>query len=243
MGINKTQIDLRKAIGNVLKQNPGCWQDRLNQMNEQAKIIQALKKELPEGWVPLRIAVSCYLTQGAKVDNLIFPKTKKDWINVWHEIKPKPGETKAQLTKRFKVWLRDRGNYHYAEKFAGYYAEYWDERDFDTKKSLKDLQKLEQAKDEAEIVKFWRNVNSKRGIGVQYAKNIPMDEKHKHFKDCIKVDSRLKNILKGTAAEHLSDKEKEDQYLAAGKANKLNGWETDRFCFYFHNQIKQAIKS
>jgi len=172
-------------------------------MNEQAKIIQALKRELPEGWVPLRIAVQCYLTQRAKVDNLIFPKTKKDWINVWHEIKPKLGETKAQLTKRFKAWLRDRGNYHYAERFAGYYAEYWAERDFDTKKSLNDLQKLEQAKDKAEIVKFWRQFD---GIGVEYSKNIPMDEKSIHFEDCIKIDSRLKKILEGTAAEHLSNK-------------------------------------
>lgn len=239
MGSYKTQIDLRKAIGNVLKQNPGCWQDRLNQMNEQAKIIQALKRELPEGWVPLRIAVQCYLTQGAKADNLIFPKTKKDWINVWHQIKPMHGETKAQLAARFKKWMKAHGSHRNADKFSKSYANYWSKHKFDTIKSLEDLQKLEQAKDKAEIVKFWRQFD---GIGVEYSKNIPMDEKSIHFEDCIKIDSRLKKILEGTAAEHLSNKEKEDLYLSAGKANKLNGWETDRFCFYFHNQIKQDIK-
>lgn len=241
MAGNETQNHLQKAIAAVLKENAACWKQKLKQLNAEAKTLQDLKKDLPEGWVPLRVAASCYLTQGAKVDNLVFPRKKEEWIEAWQEIKPKRGETKVQLTKRFKAWLKARGNHRFAERYAPYYAEYWVDRGFDPKNSMDDLKKLEQAKDRAAIEKFWRNVNRKKGIGVQYAKNIPMDEKNKHFKDCIKVDSRLKSILKGTAAEQLSDAEKEQLYLEAGKANSLNGWETDRLCFYFHQQIKQHL--
>lgn len=235
---NNIKLSLQKAIAHVLIENGAYWKTKLKQLSVEAKTLQELQKELPEGWVPLRIAVSCYLTQGANVDKLIIPRTKDEWIEVWQEIKPKRGETKAQLTERFKCWLKERGNHRNAERFAPYYADYWAEREFDPKNSIKDLKRLQKAEDRATIECFWQKI---KGIGVQYAKNIPMDEKNKHFKDCIKVDSRLKGILKGTVAEQLSDAEKEQLYLEAGRANGLNGWETDRLCFNFSQHIKQHL--
>jgi hypothetical protein len=61
------------------------------------------------------------------------------------------------------------------------------------------------------------------GVGIQYAKNLPMDERHKEFINSIKIDARLNSLLKGTPHENLNNTEKEKMFLEAGEKNGLSG--------------------
>lgn len=239
MKTDKAQLVLQKAIKEIMKQNSNCWKEHLSRFDKSSKIIKALRQEVPEGWVPLRLAVSCYLTQGTRVDNLDFPTNKNEWVEIWKEIKPQPRENKRQLEARFKKWIKNRGNHRGAEKFSKAYGDYWQSRKWDLGNSLQDLKELENADTMEEVRAFWRGFN---WVGEQYSKNIPMEEKDKRFNDNIKVDSRLKGIIKELNQDKLSNLEIEQFFLSVSREIGLTGWETDRFCFSFYKEIKKEIK-
>jgi hypothetical protein len=108
----------------------------------------------------------------------------------------------------------------------------------DTAKPKDDIAKLNNCKDKEEIKKFWMSF---KGIGIQYAKNVPMDEKDSFFVNSIKIDARLNAILKDTDAENINDKLKEQLFLDAASQLKITGWEIDRLCYKFGTEIKQLM--
>jgi hypothetical protein len=234
------EIVLSKAIAAVLKSSAACWKERLGQLEEEAAVIRKLRNKIPEAWVPLRLAVSCYLTQGAQVDNLKFPLTQKDWLEAWEEIRPRAGESRSKLQKRFQEWLETRGNHRFAVRLSEAYAAYWHDKKFDTAESLKDFHRLQKiSNDKDAVMSFWKEYKQ---VGIEYSKNIPMDEKDPLFLHSIKVDSRIKSIVKTITEVNMKNEEIEQIFLNAGNANGLNGWETDRFCFQFSGQIKRKIR-
>jgi len=108
----------------------------------------------------------------------------------------------------------------------------------DTAKPKDDIAKLNNCKNKEEIKRFWMSF---KGIGIQYAKNVPMDEKHSFFVNSIKIDARLNAILKDTVAANLKDNLKEQLFLDAASQLKITGWEIDRLCYKFGTEIKQLM--
>ncbi len=205
------------------------WKQNLNVQKRQAKTFEKIKKTNPEAYIPLRLACSVYLTQGSNNRYVKLPVTFHEFLRVWEEIKPLPNETKKKHSKRFKAWLNSRGNYLRAGKFGNYFSEYFSESDPIT--NLKELLACTSLK---ETKKFWKQF---RGVGTQYSKNLIMDEMNPISFNSIKIDARLNTILKGTDAESLNNHQKEVFFLEVGKEVGLNGWQIDRLCYRFNNEI------
>jgi len=108
----------------------------------------------------------------------------------------------------------------------------------DTAKPENDIVKLNNCENKEEIKKFWMSF---KGIGIQYAKNVPMDEKDSFFVNSIKIDARLNAILKDTVAANLKDNLKEQLFLDAASQLKITGWQIDRMCYKFGVEIKQLM--
>lgn len=225
-------------IGEALKkwlkesENQKKWNTKKKELEGYAKILKQLKKH-EDFYIPLRLACSAFLSQGSNNNRIQFPKTYDDFIEIWNEIQPKKNELNKELAKRFTLWLKSRGNHRRAIRLGNNYSQYFIK--FNAKE---DFQKLESLKDKNDIKKFWMKYD---GVGKEYSKNLPMDEKHKAFLNSIKIDDRLNSLLKGSIYEKLKNEEKEKIYLEAGKQNGLTGWEVDRICYNFKDDIKKLI--
>jgi hypothetical protein len=227
---------LAKAIENLLanSENKSKWDSIKLQQDEIAATFSKLKEESPEYYIPLRLACSVYLTYGAKNSNLILPYIVSDFQKAWLEIKPMNNETSVELAKRFEKWLNGRKNYRFSKKSGMNFAHFFENFD-----PVKEIEIYKSCNSKKELKKFWMRFE---GVGPQYSKNLCMDEQNIHFVNSIKIDSRLNSLLKGTQAEKYSDSEKELLFLNAAKTLGLTGWEVDRICFNFRNEIKDLIK-
>jgi hypothetical protein len=126
------------AIKNWLldPQNPKRWAAKEKELEKLTDILNRLK-EYPSSYIPLRLACSVYLTQGSNNRLITFPKTLEDFLSIWNDIRPKTNETNEQLSIRFTIWLKSKGNHLRAGKFGNYYARY-----FTRFNPVEDLQKL-----------------------------------------------------------------------------------------------------
>ena len=208
--------------------NQKKWKVKKKELQEYAKVLKQLKNH-PDFYIPLRLACSAFLSQGSNNKYIRFPKTYQDFLSIWIDINPQKHESSDALAKRFTLWLKSRGNHFRAERLGNNYSQY-----FKKYNPIEDFQTISNLKDKTEIKSFWKKYD---GVGDQYSKNIPMDEIHKAFLYSIKIDSRLISLLKGTKYEKLNSTEKEKIYLEAGQQNGLNGWEVDRICYYFKDDI------
>lgn len=209
------------------------WLLKLDDLKKQADVIKKVEKELPEAWVPLRIACSAFLTQRTSLKNTNTPKSLNDWKYVWTELKPIVTK-KENTAMNFTLWLKSRGNHHYAIKFGEYFEIYCQTRDWNLKNTLKDLHELRSLTDAEEVKKWWMQFH---GIGVQYAKNIPMDEMDNRFIDFVKIDYRLSKIIDEMGGDYLNSSEKQDLFVSLAKNLNMTSWEIDRFCFNFYKDI------
>lgn len=213
------------------------WLLTNNDLKKQADVINKLEKELPEAWVPLRIACSAFLTQRTSLKITNTPQTLSDWKYVWDELKPIVSK-KGNTSMNFTFWLKSRGNHHYAIKFGEYFEAYCKTRDWNLKNTLKDLNDLRSLNDAEEVKKWWMQF---KGIGVQYAKNIPMDEMDTRFIDFVKIDYRLSKMIDKMGGHNLNSNEKQDLFVRLAKNLKMTSWEIDRFCFNFHKDILSKL--
>lgn len=224
-------VAIKKWMGEA--ENQKKWNSKKKELKQFAAIFKQLQNH-PDFYIPLRLACSVYLTRGSNNKRIQFPKTYEEFLSIWNDIKPKKNEAEKTLSNRFTIWLNSRGNYRYAKKFGQYYADYF--KNFNPVNDYKTLQTLN---DKSTIKKFWMRY---KGVGIEYSKNIPMDEMSKEFINSIKIDARLNNLIKNTPYEKLSNKAKEGIFLDAGKQNGLNGWEVDRICYNFKSDIKNLLK-
>jgi hypothetical protein len=227
---------LTRAIKQLLTEqvNKDRWIQIKKQQDEIAKTLNELKLQLPECYIPLRLACSVYLTYGSKNSNLILPFSVSDFKKAWLEIKPEKNETSNLIADRFKAWLKIRGNHRFSEKSSKNFACFFEEFD-----AVEEFEKYKLCDSKKELKKFWMKF---KGVGSQYSKNLCMDEQNKYFLNSIKIDSRLNSILKATPEEKYSDEKKEILFLNVAKNLGLSGWEVDRICFNFKNEIVDLIK-
>ena len=78
------------------------WKARKRELKKLADILQKLEAQIPEGYIPLRIACSALLTQRVSLKTINFPKSLQDWVEVWKQIKPKEME---DLSESVSCWL------------------------------------------------------------------------------------------------------------------------------------------
>jgi hypothetical protein len=213
------------------------WLSKLDDLKKQADVIKKLEKELPEAWVPLRIACSAFLTQRTSLKRTNTPQSLRDWKYVWTELKPIVSE-KGNTSMNFSLWLKSRGNHRYAIKFGEYFETYCQTRDWNLNNTLKDLHELRSLTYAEEVKKWWMQF---QGIGVQYAKNIPMDEMDDRFNDFVKIDYRLSKIIDEIGGSSLNSSEKQDLFVSIAKNLNMTPWEIDRFCFNFYEEIHSKI--
>lgn len=227
---------LAYAIKNLLSdsENKSKWDDIKLQQDKIANTFRQLKEEVPEHYIPLRLACSVYLTYGSKNSNLILPYTVNDFKKAWLEIKPLKNESSEELAKRFEKWLNGRKNFRFSKKSGKNFANFFESFD-----PVKEIELYKSCNSKKELKKFWMRFE---GVGPQYSKNLCMDEQNIHFVNSIKIDSRLNSLLKGTQAEKYSDSEKELLFLNVSKSIGLTGWDVDRICFNFRDKIIHAIK-
>lgn len=209
------------------------WLLKLDDLKKQADIIKKVEIEIPEAWVPLRIACSALLTQRASIESIYTPQSLSDWKYIWTELKPIVSE-KGNTSMNFTLWLKSRGNHRYAIKFGKYFETYCQTRDWNLNNSLKDLHELRSLTFAEEVKKWWMQF---QGIGVQYAKNIPMDEMDDRFADFVKIDYRLTKMIDAMGGDYLNSSEKQALIVSLAKKLKMTPWEMDRFCFTFHKDI------
>jgi hypothetical protein len=234
--MEKKIIDIIKSLlsdSNVQRQ----WLEKKDELKRHAAVIKKLEMEMPGAWVPLRLACSGFLTQRTSLKNTNCPIFLNDWKVIWDEIKPIKSR-KEKMADVFSSWLKSRGNHHYARKFGEYYSSYWVSRNWDLENSLQDLHKLRSLDTAEEVKKWWMEFS---GIGVQYGKNIPMDEMDTRFMNYVKIDHRLSTIVDKMGGVELSATEKQDVFRAAANGLSMSAWEIDRFCFNFHKEVITMI--
>jgi len=213
------------------------WLSKKDELERHAAVIKKLEMEMPEAWVPLRLACSGFLTQQTSLKNTNCPILLSDWKAIWDEIKP-TNFRKEKMANVFSSWLKSRGNHHYAKKFGEYYSLYWESREWDLASSLQDLHKLRSLETAEEVKKWWMQFD---GIGVQYGKNIPMDEIDQRFLNYVKIDHRLSTIIDRIGGVELSASEKQDVFRTAAHGLSMSAWEIDRFCFNFFKELLKTI--
>jgi hypothetical protein len=64
------------------------WKEQKKRLEIEVNNLIEIEKEIPEGWVPLRLACSVLLTQQTNLKNVNFPRTIEHWKGIWQEIKP-----------------------------------------------------------------------------------------------------------------------------------------------------------
>jgi hypothetical protein len=231
----KTEIIINRAIKKWL--NNKCNSERYNSyikiQEALARNLKYFRKNRKEIYVPLRIICSAYLTQGSNNRFIKPPIKRSEFISAWEKVKREKNETKRQHKSKVFQWLKERGNHRFADKLSIAFSDY-----IEFNSPIDDFKELEVCKSQEEIKKFWKKF---KYIGSEYAKNIPMDEKDANFLNTIKIDARLKLFLKDTDAEYLSNKQKEELYLKVAANLKMTGWEIDRLCFKFGNEIKELM--
>jgi hypothetical protein len=227
----KLKVAIQKWL--VIEGNKSRWDAYQIVQNNLAETLNYFRVNRPEIFIPLRLACSVYLTQGTNNLFVTIPTTKEHFKNAWLKICKNIGETKEEHKLKFQTWLNENGNHRFAERFSLYFSEY-----IDTENPENDIAKLNNCKDKEEIKKFWMSF---KGIGIQYAKNVPMDEKDSFFVNSIKIDARLNAILKDTVAANITDELKEQLFLNAAKKLEITGWEIDRLCYKFGTEIKQLM--
>jgi hypothetical protein len=83
-----------------------------------------------------------------------------------------------------------------------------------------------------------------RGIGKKYARNMMMDVYHEDFRQSIAIDQRIKKIL--TVFHRKFDDAKYDEserfLLRAAEEADLNGWELDRLLFLYTDEIVASVR-
>ena len=229
--LNETLLSLKKK---------GEWEKKLSELYLFAEILKELKKEIPEGWVPTRIAVSCLLTMQTSVRNLQFPKKIEDWVHIWeNELKPLLFLKDNIMKQSFSVWLQSKNHYRFVDAYSDYYVSYWQKINNRLSKSAEHLKQLDKLQSTKDVLKFWRQFD---GVGLQYSKNLPMDEMDKRFKNHIKIDTRLNSIFKNTKLNNLKQNDKERLFLTAGSKIGLDGWHTDRLCFNFRDLVRHNFQ-
>jgi hypothetical protein len=238
----KTILELSVKMSNALNdtllslKKKGEWEKKLSELYLFAEILNELKTKIPEGWVPTRIAVSCLLTMQSNVKNLQFPKKIEDWVYIWEkELKPLLFLKENIMKKSFSLWLQSKNHYRFVDVYSDYYVSYWQNINNNLSKSAEHLKHLGKLQSNKDVLKFWRQFD---GVGLQYSKNLPMDEMDKRFKNYIKIDTRLNSILKDTKASNLNQNDKEKLFLIAGSKIGLDGWHTDRLCFNFRDLVR-----
>jgi len=209
----KLNFAIQKWLAN--DENKSKWDSYQIAQNNLAETLKYFRVNRPEIFIPLRLACSVYLTQGVNNLNLNIPTSKEHFEIAWLKICKNVGETKEENKIKFKAWLNDNGHHRNAEKFSFYFSEY-----IYTANPRNDVDILNNCKNMDEIKKFWMSF---KGIGIQYAKNIPMDEKDSFFVNSIKIDARLNAILKDTVAENISDNLKEQLFLYVAKELEISG--------------------
>lgn len=227
----KLKVAIKKWL--AIEGNKSRWDDYQIVQNNLAETFNYFRENRQEIFIPLRLACSVYLTQGSNNLFVNIPTTKEHFDAAWLKICKNVGETKEEHKLKFKSWLKENGSHRFAEKFSLYFSEY-----LDTAKPENDIVKLNNCKNKEEIKKFWMSF---KGIGIQYAKNVPMDEKDSFFFNSIKIDARLNAILKDTVAANFKDNLKEQLFLDAASQLKITGWQIDRMCYKFGTEIKQLM--
>jgi hypothetical protein len=229
--------NLTRAIEDLLADSTSKskWDIIKVKQDKIACTFNKLKEVAPEYYIPLRLACSVYLTYGAKNSNLILPYTVEEFEKAWIEIKPGKHDTSNLIANRFKDWLKLRGNHRFSEKSSKNFASFFEEFD-----AVEEFEKYKLCDSKKDFKKFWMKF---KGVGYQYSNNLCMDEKNKHFLNSIKIDSRLNSLLKGTKAEEYTSSEKEMLFLNVSKNLKLTGWEIDRICFNFKDEIIKLLNN
>jgi thermostable 8-oxoguanine DNA glycosylase len=82
-------------------------------------------------------------------------------------------------------------------------------------------------------------------IGPKYARNIGMDLYHPDFRDCIAVDSRIKNIFEaaGFDYEGRSYREREEFLKSIANDLGLEPWELDRILYNYEDAIIEELRT
>jgi hypothetical protein len=142
------------------------------------------------------------------------------------------------MQKNIEIWLKKRGTHRFARKYGVYLEWYWETRDWNENNSKQDLINLRALSTKDEVKKWCMQF---KGVGQQYAKNLPMDEKDQRFINHIKMDFRLSKIADFCSNIKLSNSQKEIYFLNTAILLKLTGWELDRFCFFFYNEIVKRL--
>jgi hypothetical protein len=237
MRVTQSFVNIKalKIINSLIKDRniQEKWLLTYNNLKMQANVIKKLEKELPEAWVPLRIACSALLTQRTHLKSTRIPQSLSDWKKIWIELKPIVSK-KGNTAMKFTLWLKSRGNHRYAKKYGEYFEAYCQTRGWNLKNTLKDLHNLRSLKSAEEVKKWWMQF---KGIGVQYAKNIPMDEMDKRFIDFVKIDYRLSKLIDEMGGSNLKANEKQNLFVSLAKNLNMSSWEVDRFCFNFYKDI------
>ena len=230
---NKTNLLLviKEILNNPTHEEE--WLLQKKKLEIEANNIKELEIILPEAWVPLRLACSVLLTQRTNLKYVYFPKTIEEWKKVWMEIQPNENN-KSNYDQHIRDWIKSRGNHRFAEKFGSYLEDYWNSRKWDLSLSRDDLNILRSLKNTEDVKKWWMQF---KGVGTQYAKNLPMDEKDERFLNYIKIDHRLSNIANHFGCSDLTFSEKQVFFLDIAASLNMTGWELDRFCFFFYKII------
>jgi hypothetical protein len=82
-----------------------------------------------------------------------------------------------------------------------------------------------------------------KGIGVAYSRNIFMDLYHDDFINSIKIDHRLKQLLKELEADtSLSYCEYEEEFISIATDAKVTPWELDRLLYNYKDYFIAALR-
>jgi hypothetical protein len=237
--MQETENRILQIVEQVLlnQQYNAEWKIQLEKIQNEASIIKELELLNPFGWVPLRIACSALLTQRADLSKVNFPKSIDDWMNIWDEVKPSE-DNRNNMSLHFRNWLKIRGNHRFAEKFGKYYEAYWISRSWDVNNSKNDLFNLRSLDSAESVKKWWMQFE---GVGLEYGKNIPMDEMDPRFLNFVKIDHRLSSIIEKIQYQKYTSSEKQKIYLNVAHKLGISGWELDRFCFFFYKKLISCL--
>ncbi len=205
------------------------WENTKTEQNEIAKTLNRLRIESPNNFIPLRLACSVYLSYGSKNCRIKFPVTYNDFQRAWQEINTLPGQCSAINQLNFKEWLNRQGNYRFASISAKRFCSNMNMagigemiKEYDTCNSY------------SEYLQFWMKFE---GVGIQYAKNLCMDEQIPAFENSIKIDSKINKYFDNFPEQSLSPAKKEQLLLRVANQIGLTGWEMDRLCYNYADEI------
>ena len=84
-------------------------------------------------------------------------------------------------------------------------------------------------------------LESFKGIGPKYARNMMMDVYHPDFHESIAIDQRILSVSKELGLSFRNYGEHEQFYLDAAHDAALEGWELDRLVYWFKNEFLDGL--